>query len=465
MGGFVIYDVETTGLRKRFDQILQFAAIRTDEDLNIVEEVELRGRLLPNIVPAPKALHITGARLEDITNPDRPSHFELTCQIHDVLTRWSPATFLGFNSIKFDEEFLRQAFYLCLKQPIFVTNLLGNTRGDVLKLARAAAVLHPDVLSVPVGEDGRRIFRLEELAKANNIDPGQGHDATSDVRTTLALCRLIREGAPDLWSRFMRFANKSSALDFIRDEDAFAAFETIGGVVDFRCVMRIGVNANDQNAHYVFDLGHDIERLRAMSHPDLVAAVRDERIVWKLKINASPIMAQIWEVESHLADGTSEADIMGMAEGVRDDADFLRRLNFAAAESEPVWPQSPYVETQIYEAFINNADAARCVAFHQAPWEERLAHVGGFQDLRLRRLAQRLIYFERPDLMDHGRRSMIAAEIEHRVCGIVADPPWLTLPKALEEIDGLLEAIGCAEGHPLQNFKRHFADRLARQLA
>lgn len=465
MGGFVIYDVETTGLRKRFDQILQFAAIRTDEDLNIVEEVELRGRLLPNIVPAPKALHITGARLEDITNPSRPSHFELTCQIHDVLTRWSPAMFLGFNSIKFDEEFLRQAFYLCLKQPIYVTNLLGNTRGDVLKLARAAAVLHPDVLSAPIGEEGRRIFRLEELAKANNIDPGQGHDAMSDVRTTLALCRLIREGAPDLWSRFMRFANKSSASDFIRDEDAFAAFETIGGVVDFRCVTRIGVSPTDQNAHFVLDLGHDVERLRTMCHPDLVAAIRDERAVWKLKVNASPIMAQVWEVESHLADGLTEADIMGMAEGVREDADFLRRLNFAAAESEPVWPPSPYVETQIYDAFINNADAARCVAFHQMSWEERLAEICNFQDLRLRRLAQRLIFFERPDLMDHGRRTAITAEVEHRVCGLVADPPWLTLPKALEEIESLLKTVGHSEDHPLQSFKKHFTERLSRAFA
>ena len=31
---FVFYDAETTGSKTAFDQILQFAAIRTDEDLN-----------------------------------------------------------------------------------------------------------------------------------------------------------------------------------------------------------------------------------------------------------------------------------------------------------------------------------------------------------------------------------------------------------------------------------------------
>jgi DNA polymerase III epsilon subunit-like protein len=52
---FVVYDVETTGLNKRFDQILQFGAIRADDDLIPTDRIELRSRLLPNIVPSPKA--------------------------------------------------------------------------------------------------------------------------------------------------------------------------------------------------------------------------------------------------------------------------------------------------------------------------------------------------------------------------------------------------------------------------
>ena len=31
---FVFYDTETTGLETAFDQILQFAAIKTDDELN-----------------------------------------------------------------------------------------------------------------------------------------------------------------------------------------------------------------------------------------------------------------------------------------------------------------------------------------------------------------------------------------------------------------------------------------------
>jgi exodeoxyribonuclease I len=134
---FVIYDVETTGLNKRFDQILHFGAIRTDENLTALERVQFRSRLLPNIVPSPQALHITNISFDEMTDPGRPSHYQMVCDIKNTLQTWSPAVFLGFNSISFDEEFLRQAFYQCL-HPTFLTNTNGNARADVLNLLRAA---------------------------------------------------------------------------------------------------------------------------------------------------------------------------------------------------------------------------------------------------------------------------------------------------------------------------------------
>ena len=56
---YVFYDTETTGTETPFDQILQFAAIRTDDALNELERFNIRCRLLPHIIPSPKALLIT----------------------------------------------------------------------------------------------------------------------------------------------------------------------------------------------------------------------------------------------------------------------------------------------------------------------------------------------------------------------------------------------------------------------
>ena len=53
---FIFYYTETTGTRTFFDQILQFAAIKTDDELNVLDTFNIRCRLLPYIVPAPGAL-------------------------------------------------------------------------------------------------------------------------------------------------------------------------------------------------------------------------------------------------------------------------------------------------------------------------------------------------------------------------------------------------------------------------
>ncbi|MCZ6719095.1 MAG: exonuclease domain-containing protein [Gammaproteobacteria bacterium] len=50
MTGYIFYDTETTGTLTAFDQILQFGAIRTDDELNELERFDIRCRLMPHIV-------------------------------------------------------------------------------------------------------------------------------------------------------------------------------------------------------------------------------------------------------------------------------------------------------------------------------------------------------------------------------------------------------------------------------
>jgi len=109
---FIFYDTETTGVEIAFDQILQFAAIKTDDDLNELDRLDIRCRLMPHIVPSPGALRVTGVRPAMLTDPNLPSHYEATCQIRAKLLEWSPAVFIGYNSISFDEELLRQPIHL-----------------------------------------------------------------------------------------------------------------------------------------------------------------------------------------------------------------------------------------------------------------------------------------------------------------------------------------------------------------
>src|SRR5579863_3779099 len=211
---FVVYDVETTGLIKSYDQIVQFAAVRTDSELNILDRVELRCRLMPHVIPSPEALHITGHAIADLTNPTRPSHFEMMTQLRSVLEGWCPTLFLGFNSIAFDEEMLRHAFYQCLMYP-YLTNSRRSARADVLNLCRVTAAIRRDILRPARDAEGKAVFKLAALAEANGITVTRAHDAMFDVLITLALCRHIKSGAPEIWSQFLRFSQKASVEAFI----------------------------------------------------------------------------------------------------------------------------------------------------------------------------------------------------------------------------------------------------------
>lgn len=136
---YVFYDTETTGTNLAFDQILQFAAILTDDELNEVERFEIRCRLLPHIIPAPGAIRATRLDPSRLTDPTLPSYYEATCTIADKIRAWSPAVFIGYNSLGFDEALLRQAFFQNLK-PIYLTNTNRNTRADTYRLIQAACI-------------------------------------------------------------------------------------------------------------------------------------------------------------------------------------------------------------------------------------------------------------------------------------------------------------------------------------
>jgi exodeoxyribonuclease-1 len=437
---FVFYDVETTGLNKRFDQILQFAAVRTDVDLVETERFETRCRLMPQVVPSPKALHLTETSLADATDTSRPTHYGMVCTIARVLSSWSPSVFLGFNSISFDEEFLRQAFYQGL-HPVFLTNTNRNARADVLNLMRAAGTLHPSVIRPGVGADGADVYRLGPLAAANGIAPGKAHDAAHDVDATLGLCRLVRSGAPELWSAFLRFSSKNSVVDFVRDEDAFAYFDFYGSPRVMHFLTRVGISPRDRNVHYCLDLTGDVDALRRLDTLKLTERIAVEpRPIRRLKVNGSPLLYPLWDIERPLFGETSEEDLMRSASLVRSDPDFMERLTQAAASAEKVYPLSEHVEQQIYGAgFFSDSDREMSRQFHSRPWEERLGLVERFDDQRLRRLGRRLIYFEAPHLFEEiARRAMdedIAAR--RRGDGRYSSPPWTTVPNALLELESI----------------------------
>jgi exodeoxyribonuclease I len=459
---FVFFDTETTGLKRGFDQILHFAAIRTDADLNEIERFETRSRLLPHVLPHPSALRTNGLPIERLTDTNLPSHYAMVGEIQQTLLAWSPAIFVGFNSIRFDEEMLRHALFQCLF-PAFLTSNHRNCRADALSLVMAADAVSPAQLVVPLGDEGRRTFRLGLLAAANGVAHTRAHDAMSDVLATVDLCRLVFQRSPELWQRFVRFSNKATVADFVEAEDGFVLTEFYGGQAYHTAAVCIGRDPYQANGRFCLSLGEDIEPLAAMSDVELQSRLSEKPSpIRRLRINAAPTLTAVFDAPEHMLNGASINDVESRARRVKDDESLRARLIAAYVASRTSYPLSPHIEERIYNGFPKPNDEMRMAAFHSAPWHERVTIVQGFEDERLRWFGLRLIYFEARSVLSVPLRAEVEGRFADQLTGDGTGA--LTYEVALAETDKLLEGATDSDDLLLQ-YRRYLLARSARVAA
>lgn len=203
---FVFYDLETTGISPEFDQPLQFAAIWTDENFVEKARINIRCRLAPHILPSPQALVVTRVAPDHLIDPSLPSLLDFAQQVAELTERWSPSIWVGYNTMKFDEEVLRQTFYQNLLPNVYATLFNGNTRFGILPAVYAAFVRDPDLFDWPADNTGRRSFKLDRLAPANGFNAHNAHDALGDVEATIHLARQFASRSPALWAELLQAA-------------------------------------------------------------------------------------------------------------------------------------------------------------------------------------------------------------------------------------------------------------------
>lgn len=437
--GFVFYDIETTGTNKYFDQILQFAAIKTDRELNELERFEVRCRLLPHVVPSPRAMLITGVGPSQFTDAALPSHYEMVRAIKAKFDKWTPAVFLGHNSLSFDENFLRQAFYKTLHPP-YLTNTNRNSRADSLSMVQSLSRYIPGIVNIPMDNDRKPSFKLDQLAPANGFNHGIAHDAMSDTEATLHLCRLLADRAGNYWSNFLRFARKSAVMEFIQEEKFFYFAETFFGKTSSWIVCRIGENPNYAAEQLVFNLAVDPEELALLDDNALgVRLAGQPKPVRTLRANACPALLTFEDTPAHLRAAMPEEHVLiSRASRIRNDGEFVRRLTSIFLSARPERTQSAYVEKQIYDSFTNEADLSLMDRFHTIDWIARPKLLESLSDQRARILGERLLHVESPETLPDTARKRLDIATAERLMGTDGQVPWLTLPKALEKTRDML---------------------------
>lgn len=208
------HDYETTGINPRCDRPLQVAGLRTDFDLNEIDEpISLYCRPSDDILPHPAACLVTGITPQLLAEQGL-CEAEFMTRVHAQLAQ--PGTCgAGYNTLRFDDEVTRYSLYRNFFDPYAREWQGGNSRWDLIDIVRTAYALRPEGIEWPQ-QDGRTSLRLELLSKANGIDHGHAHEALSDVRATIALARLIRQKQPKLYDWLFQLRSKHKVMEQIR---------------------------------------------------------------------------------------------------------------------------------------------------------------------------------------------------------------------------------------------------------
>ena len=217
---FYFYDLETSDLDPRTSRIMQFAGQRTDLNLEpLGEPDDILVKITPDVLPSPSAILITGITpqktlLDGITEKEFLDYFHQTIA--------TPGTiFVGFNSIRFDDEFIRFTNYRNFYDPYEWQWLDGRSKWDILDLVRMSRALRPEGIKWPVGPDGKSSNRLELLTSINKLLHEKAHDALSDVQATIAIAKLIHDKQPKLFEFLLSIREKKTAEKIIRSGTSF----------------------------------------------------------------------------------------------------------------------------------------------------------------------------------------------------------------------------------------------------
>jgi len=288
---FFWFDLETFGKVPQYDRIAQFAGVRTDEDLQIIEEpIVLYGRLSPDYLPDIDSCLITGITPQ-IANKAGISEAELVVAIDRKLS--VPGTCaVGYNSIAFDDEFIRNLYYRNLCDPYAREWGNGNSRWDLIDLTRAIRDLRPRSMKWPPKKRGNVSVRLELLAEVNGIKHEKSHDALSDIYATIGLARLIKDRQPSLFDWALRHRGKEAIHRIVEEKDGapliYTNYENFGSRGNTTLVYPIAYSPTQPNTLYAFDLRTDPQPLLDLDVEEL------EHVPHKrIKTNKCPFLAPL----------------------------------------------------------------------------------------------------------------------------------------------------------------------------
>jgi len=382
---FFFYDLETSGLKPREDRLMQFAGQRTTLDLEpIGEPVDILVKLTDDALPSPQAIGVTKITPQK-TLREGISEAEF-CKIatEEIFTPNTIA--LGYNTVRFDDEFMRATLWRNFYDPYEWEWKDGRSRWDILDVVRMTRALRPEGINWPVTDSGKPTNSLEDLTSANNISHEHAHDALSDVYATIAVAKLIKEKQPSLFDFLFKNRGKKEAQKYVNLAKPVPVVYTSGKYPgEFNKTTVVFPIAPGRNGNVlVFDLRYNVEELdEEKTYP----------IIKELCYNKCPAVAPLAVLDKNDGwekIGLDKETIDKNLEILMKHPDFIERVR-TENENRPEFPPSEEPEQAIYDGFLNDKDRVKVAAVRNAEPEKLADFHPEFDDERLPEL---LLHFK-----------------------------------------------------------------------
>lgn len=342
---------------------------------------------LPNdTLPSPIAISITGITPQS-TQADGLIEAEFCKFVTEEI--FTPNTIaVGYNSVRFDDEFMRHIFWRNFYEPYTWQWQDGRSRWDLLDVVRMTRALRPEGIEWPVSEKGTATNKLELITKANGISHEAAHDAMSDVNALIDVTRLIREKQPKLFDFLLKIRDKKEVMKYVSLDNPQPFVYSSGRYSSEynKTTVAFPLATTETGAVLVYDLRHNLDELReARTEEDEEKNPTFYPVFKELRLNRCPAVAPLSVLDQDNGwkkINLTKEQVEKNLKTLLDNKDFVEKIHQKILE-KPEFEKEAEVEMQLYDGFLNEKDIIACAAVRGADKYALSGFTPEFQDPRL----------------------------------------------------------------------------------
>ncbi len=438
-----IWDIESSSASTSWGSIIEVGGILVDPNFKELDRFNFRCRLPEGEIPQAMALIVNKTSVNLLTKGNL-SHYQMLSQLEAVFKKWSPAVFMGWSNIGFDDEMIRNEFFRGIRYP-YITNSTPNKRHDGLNIARGAHAVDENVFKTEINTKGNAVMKLESLARMNGMESAGAHSALFDAELTVKVLDMIKKNQPQTWNTFLRTSNRADTEVLIKKEKIFTLAEyhfgknykyLVAPLHPKFCIHPI------YNWGQAVDLKVDPVPLLNMSISELKGAMKKQKFLKTIRSNKAPIILESsygMQVEPYC---NIDPDLIKERAALvntneKFSQNILTALREIAEEKQQFDSQEDVLaEESIYKKFTPQKDTALFSKWHSASWKDKLLMLDKFEDERLISFGKKIIYQESPETLPGDIFKAIQREIAERILSEKKEK-WWTCKEFYFECDNL----------------------------